>query len=403
MTVKYIHRDMEKTLLEASRQFPAIILTGPRQSGKTTLLKHIFSKTHRYVSMDDPNLRLMAVSEPSLFFKNYPAPLIIDEIQYTPQLFSTIKKMIDESGRKKGQFILTGSQNFPLMAGVSESLAGRTAVFSLLSLSFREQFFKKTIPDVNKIKESVLTGGYPEIVVNKKINRDIWFASYMQTYLERDIRQLRQVGDITDFQRFLHLIAAHNGQVLNLSTLSRDLGVAVNTVKAWVALLEAGLQIILIKPYYINKGKRIIKSPKIYFLDTGILCHLLGITSPKQVFAGYLSGQIFETAVLGEIVRFIQNEGKVPQIYWWRTSYGEEVDFLIETGGRIIPLEVKLTSQVNTGMAQSLISFSKFFHNKVEHAILVNLSSGHPLSLGDKITAIPFGRFISDMPEFINS
>lgn len=389
----YIHRKIEKVLNDAVKQFPSIIITGPRQSGKTTLLKHIFSKSHKYVSMDNPDLRLMAINDPGLFFQNYLPPIIIDEIQYVPQLFSHIKTLIDGNRQKKGQFLLTGSQSFPLMAKVSESLAGRVAVFSLLSFSFKEQFGKKIISDIDKIKNRILFGGYPEVVGNRKINRELWFASYLQTYLERDIRQLRQVGDITDFQRFLQLLAAYNGQVLNLSNLSRDLGVAVNTVKAWVSLLEAGLQIILIKPFYINKGKRIVKSPKIYFLDTGLLCYLSGITSPKQVFAGHLSGQFFETAVLGELVRNFYNQGKIPRVYWWRTSYGEEVDFVIEYGGKIIPVEVKLSANVNREMIKGLISFSKLFIDKTDKALLVDLS-GSELFLDKKIISVPFGKFI---------
>ena len=196
MDKKYINRDIEKIIKIAVRQFPAVIVTGPRQSGKTTLLKHLFHKTHKYVSMDNPDLRLMAIEEPVLFFENYPPPVIIDEVQYTPQLFSYIKILIDKNRSLKAQFLLTGSQSFPLMANVVESLAGRIAVFTLLSFSFREKFGKDITIDLNKLKNGVLRGGFPEVITNKNMNFDLWFASYFQTYLERDVRQLRQIGDL---------------------------------------------------------------------------------------------------------------------------------------------------------------------------------------------------------------
>lgn len=393
MVKGYINRDIEKTLKAAVRQFPAIIVTGPRQSGKTTLCKHLFVKSHKYVSMDNPNLQQMAIEDPGLFFENYPPPIIIDEIQYTPQLFSYIKVLIDKRRKASGQFILTGSQSFPLMARVSESLAGRIAIFNLLSFSLREQLGNDTTLDINGLKKRALFGGFPEVVTKRRMNLELWFAGYLQTYLERDVRQLRQIGDLLDFQRFLQLIAAFNGQATNLSSLARDLGVAVNTVKAWISILEASGQIISVKPFYLNKGKRIIKSPKIYFLDTGLLCYLTGSTTISQIFKGPLSGQLLETLVLGEIVRNFYNQGKIPRIFWWRTSQGEEVDFIIEDKGRILPLEVKLSSKVNKRMVNSLIAFCKLFSDKIDKAFLVNLSQDK-LMLDKKILSIPFTDFI---------
>lgn len=393
---RYLDRDIEKMLKIAARQFPSVIVTGPRQSGKTTLLKHLFSKSHRYVSMDNPDLRLMARDEPALFFENYSPPVIIDEIQYAPQLFSYIKMLIDKNRKDKGQFLLTGSPSFPLMAKVGESLAGRIAVFSLLSFSFREQFGQDMRLSIEKLKKRALIGGFPEVITNRNLNIELWFASYLQTYLERDLRQLRQIGDLTDFQRFLQLMAAFNGQIMNLSGLSRDLGITVNTAKAWISILEASGQIITIKPFYLNKGKRIIKSPKLYFLDSGLLCYLMGVTSTKQIFRGPLSGQLLETLVVGEMVRYFYNRGKPLRIFWWRTSSGEEVDFVIEDGAKIIPLEVKLTSRVNRRMAESLISFSKLFSDKIDKGFLVNLSR-EKLILDKKIISIPFVDFIYNL------
>ncbi|MFH1189307.1 MAG: ATP-binding protein [Candidatus Omnitrophota bacterium] len=396
MKMKYLDRDIEKIVKAASRRFPAVIVTGPRQSGKTTLLNHIFADSHTYVSMDNPDTRLMAINEPPLFFDNYKPPLIIDEIQYAPELLSYIKILIDKNRKKAGQFILTGSQLFPMMAKVGESLAGRIAVFTLLSFSIREQFGLPAKLSLDVLKKRVLTGGFPDVVLGNNINPELWFSGYLQTYLERDVRQLRQVGDLTDFQRFLQLAAAYNGQAINLSSISRDLGIAVNTVKAWFSILETSGQIALIKPFYLNKGKRIIKSPKLYFLDTGLLCYLAGLTSVKQIFKGPMAGQFLETAVLGEIVRSFYNKGRISRVFWYKTSDGSEVDFVVEREGKILPIEVKLSSQVNTAMAKSLFSFCKLFAGKTEKAFVVNLSPER-LSLGRDVESIPFSSFVDEL------
>lgn len=399
MAKRYAPRDIEKILKQAVKQFPSVIVTGPRQSGKTTLLKHLFSKSHNYVSLDNPDLRLMATREPDLFFQNFAPPLVIDEIQYAPQLLAYIKILIDNNRGAKGQFLLTGSQIFPLMANVGESLAGRIAVFTLLPFSFKEQFARDiagNLGSIERLKNRILAGGFPELILGQKINAELWFAGYLQTYLERDIRQLRQIGDLGDFQRFLQVLAAFNGQIVNLSGLSRDIGVAVNTIKAWVSVLEASGQIILLKPFYLNKGKRIIKSPKIYFLDTGLLCYLTGISFENQIFKGPLSGQMLETVVLEEVVKNFYNQGKIPRVFWWRTSHGEEVDFIIEDKGRIIPIEVKLSAKINSNMAKNLGSFCKLFSAKIDKAFLVSLSK-EKLVLEKKITAIPFVEFIKQL------
>jgi len=394
LALAYIPRNIENILRSSARQFPSLIITGPRQSGKTTLLKHLFSKTHSYVSMDDPASRLMATEEPCLFFQNYKPPIIIDEIQYAPKLLSHIKILIDKKRGVSGQFLLTGSQVFPLMARVSESLAGRIAVFNLLSFSLKEKFSSILPQDLELLRKTTLKGGFPEVNLKKNINLEVWFSSYLQTYLERDVRQLRQIGDLADFQRFLQLLAAFNGQTMNLSNFSRDLGVAVNTIKAWISILEASGQVITIKPFYINKGKRIIKSPKVYFLDTGLLCYLSGIVSVSQVFKGPLSGQLFETIVLGEIIRSFYNLGKIPRIFWWRTSYGEEVDFIVEERGKLIPIEVKLSAKADNKMIKGLSSFCSLFSSKIDIAYLVNLSM-EKVILGKQIMSLPFFNLVN--------
>lgn len=395
MANKYVNRTLEGLLKKAVKQFPALIVTGPRQSGKTTLLKHLFSQSHQYVSLDDPQIRVMANRDPSLFLDNFQPPLIIDEIQYAPQLLSHIKIAIDNHRSQKGLFLLTGSQNFPLMAGVGESLAGRIAVFTLLTFSMEEQLKTSKEITLPSLKTKVFKGGFPEVSLNKNIDAGLWYASYMQTYLERDIRQIRQVGDINDFQRFLQLLAAFNGQIINLSSLSRDLGIAVNTVKAWLSVMEASNQIILLKPFYINRSRRIVKNPKVYFLDTGLLCYLNGFTTSQQVFKGPGCGQLFETVVLGEIMRGFYNKGMLPTVFFWKTSYGEEVDFIVEKQGKLIPIEVKLSSHTREEMAKGLISFRKLFSDKISKSYIVNLSH-NKISLRDSIEVVPFSNFVRE-------
>ncbi|VAW15551.1 hypothetical protein MNBD_BACTEROID05-257 [hydrothermal vent metagenome] len=389
----YTKRTLESILKESSAQFPALIVTGPRQSGKTTLLKHLFGNTHNYVSLDNPDIRLIAINEPELFLENYKPPVIIDEAQYAPGLFPYLKILIDQKRSRNGQFLLTGSQSFPLMAGVSESLAGRIAVFTLLSFSLKEQIKKKLLT-YDQIRKLSLRGGYPDLAVHKNKNSRIWFNSYLQTYLERDVRQLRQIGDLNDFQRFLELLASINGCVLNKSTLANDLGVSVNTIKAWISVLEASHQIVLIKPFYKNKGKRITKSPKIYFLDTGFLCFLNGWSSKEQIFKGPLAGQFFESIVLNEILRSFYHEGELPRVYWWRTSHGEEVDFIVERDGKLLPIEVKMTSRIHKGLAKNLDSFCRLFHDDINQGILVNLSN-KKIKITDKIISMPFQYFVT--------
>lgn len=400
MKERYYKREIEDVVTESARQFPSVIVTGPRQSGKTTLLRHMFSKTHHYVSMDNPDLRVLAIRDPGLFFQNHPPPLIIDEIQYTPELFSYIKIAID-SNRSKGRFILTGSQIFPLMANVGESLAGRIAVFTLLPFSMKElPGIRDSTLNLRELQKMALTGGFPGVALNRNINRRLWFSSYFQTYLERDVRQIRQIGDLTDFQRLLQLLAANNGQVLNLSIMSRELGVAVNTVKSWVSILEASGQITILKPYYTNKPKRVIKSPKIYFLDTGLLCYLLEITSNEQVFKGPFAGQMLETMVLGELTKYYLNNGAAPRIYWWKTSEGHEVDFIVESRGRLIPIEVKMSSRINTEMVKNLAIFSGYFADKVGPKYVVNLAA-EKVNLHGSTLCLPMNDFIKEIDSII--
>jgi hypothetical protein len=230
---------------------------------------------------------------------------------------------------------------------------------------------------LDELKTIVLTGGFPEIVVDKNRDIQMWFKSYLNTYLERDIRNLRQIGNMLDFQRFLELIAYLNGQVLNLSSIARDLGVAVNTIKIWLSILETSNQIVLIKPFFRNKGKRITKSPKLYFLDTGLVCFLNGITDINQIFKGPLAGQLLETLVLTEIIKNFYNNGELARVFWWRTSNGIEIDFILQKKDKLIPIEIKLTSSLNKMLCKNLEIFFELFKEDIDKCLLINLAENN--------------------------
>ncbi len=402
MPRSYIARALEPVLRKAARQFPAVVLTGPRQSGKTTLLKHIFGDSG-YVSLEPPDVQAAAAADPRGFLDLYPPPVIFDEVQYAPGLLPYIKERIDQRRSVRGQYLLTGSQNLVLAAQVTESLAGRAALLRLLPLSRRETagqissplpWESKAAPEPAATRPlerwwSFLRGGYPELVSEPERDIALWHQSYVQTYLERDVRSLRQVGDLTSFQNFLRALAARTGQLLNLSDLARDLGIALNTAKAWLSVLEATFQVIVLRPYHTNLGKRLVKTPKVYFTDTGMLCHLAGLKDPDHARAGPLGGAIFETAVLMEVVKTLADRGEEPRVYFWRTSAGVEVDLLVETGGKLIPIEVKLSSTPLPAMAAGIQAFRENLGEQAGRGFVVH-GGDVRLPLAPSVTAIPF-------------
>ena len=402
----YIKRSLETVLKKAVSQFPAVLVSGPRQSGKTTLLRRLFGDSHRYASLELPDIRALALEDPRGFLETYPPPVIFDEAQYAPELFFYIKEKIDADRHRRGQFLLTTSQNLALTEKVAESLAGRVAVLRLLPLSRRESDEMAGFPLPWETRDSVsaeshcafaelweelLRGGYPELVTQSGIDEFLWHGGYLQTYLERDVRSLRHVGDLALYQKFLQILAARSGQLLNFTDVSRDLDISVNTVKAWLSVLEATYQVIVLQPYFSNVGKRLVKTPKVYFTDTGTLCYIAGLKDPMHAASGPMGGAIMETAVLSEIIKTLAHRGEIPKVFFWRTMSGNEVDFVVETEGMLVPVEVKLSATPRQAMARSIKAFREDIGDVAMPGYVVHPGSMR-LPLGSHAVALPFAH-----------
>lgn len=362
----WIERKIQSLLKEIFHQFPAILITGLRQTGKTSLLQRLFPKAE-YTTLDLPANQIAAQKNPMQFIESRKAPLIIDEIQYSPELFKALKIAIDTT-KMKGLFLLTGSQSFHLMQGISESLAGRCAILQLhpLSLSEIQPYF--AISDA----EIILRGGFPELYATKK-NYDVWYSSYISTYLERDVRNVLNVSDLRDFNLFMRACALRITGLLSYSDLARDIGISVNTAKKWISVLATLGAVHLVEPYFSNRTKRLIKAPKLYFADTGLCAFLCGFSSPQQLRNSPMAGYFFENFVYTEIVKHYSFTGKRCDLYHWRDTHGKEVDFLLEApGGKIIPIECKLTETPNAKDIKNIYSlFDYYGKEKIDRCYVV--------------------------------
>ena len=347
-----VERIIAEKVKYLATKYPVVTLTGTRQCGKSTLLKSAFPD-YRYVSLEDLDLRMMAQDDPRGFLQNFSSRAIIDEAQYVPQLFSYIQTVVDAEN-EAGMYILSGSHNFLLMQNISQSLAGRTAVLKLAPFSVLELKNAGLLP--NNLNDFLYTGGYPRIY-DKQILPADFYPHYIQTYIDRDIRTLRSIANLSQFVRFLKLCAARVGQLLNVSALANEAEITVPTANAWLSLLESSYVLFLLKPYHNNFNKRLVKSPKLYFYDTGLVSSLLGLNSSEQLSTHYLRGELFENMVVSEVVKKHFFAGVEPQIYFWRDSNQNEVDLLIETGGELHAIEIKSSATMKNDFFNTLESF----------------------------------------------
>jgi Predicted ATPase (AAA+ superfamily) len=337
--MRHIQRELERQILKAAKGFPAVVLTGPRRAGKTWLLRRLFPKAS-YFLLEDPDIVARLRADPQGFLDSVKTPVILDEVQNVPEVFAFVRSRIDRQPRRTGQWLLTGSQEAPLMQGASESMAGRAAVLQLYPLSVRET-----------PKVTLLRGGYPEVLARPAGAR-LWFGSYLQTYLERDVRAVTAVKDLATFRRFLALLASRHGQVLNKTDLAAPLGVSVPTITHWLGVLETTAQILIVPPFYENLGKRLIKAPKIYLSDPGLACYLLGIDTAAELAKSPFLGTLFEGFIASEIVKAQVNAGGRRELYHFRDEQGLEVDFVIPGRGGLLRLvECKAVRTVTPSMA----------------------------------------------------
>lgn len=359
----YVERLLASQLLRASKAFPALLLTGPRQCGKTTLLRHVYPRAS-YVLLEDPDIISRVRSDPRAFMEALRPPVILDEIQNAPELMNYVRARIDAAPRKKGQWLLTGSQEAPLMQGVTESMAGRAAILHLLPVSTLESS-----------KVNLIRGGYPGVLARPSA-ADIWFRSYVQTYLERDIRAVTAIRDLGTFRRFLAILASRVGNMLNRTDLAAPLGVSVPTISEWLNALEVTGQILLIPPYFENFGKRLVKTPKVYFVDSGLACHLLGIDRKSALQTSAFRGALFEGFVASEIAKQQVNRGGRVELYYFRDQQGLEVDFVVPVKSQKLALiEAKATRTPTPGMAVSLRRLSEAIKGHATTSMLVHSGS----------------------------
>lgn len=349
-----IKRKIQQTLVELASTYPVVTVTGPRQAGKTTLAKMVFPD-YKYCNLEHPQTRLLAQQDPVSFFKQYPEPLIIDEIQHVPGLLSYIQVKVDEK-RENGQYILTGSQHLNVNAAITQSLAGRTALLTLLPFSIEEA----SEATENKLsRDAWLFSGFLPRIYDQHQQPGVAYRNYLQTYVERDVRQLLNLKDLQTFEKFLHLLAGRIGQMVNLNALANDTGVSATTISNWLSVLEASYIIYRLAPFYENLGKRLIKSPKLYFVETGLAGYLLGIEDQKMVARDPLLGGLFENMIVIEALKHRLNQGMNPNLYFYRDSNGNEVDLIIKRGRELYPVEIKASMTWHKGFTKNIHRFHK--------------------------------------------
>lgn len=363
-----IKRKLVKELKSLAKQFPVISIYGPRQSGKTTLSRMAF-KNYKYINLESVSERRFVESDPKEFLRliSKEKGVILDEVQNVPELLSYIQVYVDEHDNP-GFFVLTGSQNLLLNERISQSLAGRVAILVLLPFSIGE-VKKESIFSDNYLK-MMFKGFYPRVLA-KNYSPLTWYPSYIQTYVERDVRQIRNVTDLSLFQNFLGLCAGRIGQLLNISSLSNDCGITTGTANSWLSILEASYIIFRIRPHYKNFSKRIVKSPKLYFYDTGLACSLLGIKSEDELFNHYLRGGLFESFILSEFLKYEYNRGNRPKIYFWRDNHGHEIDCIIERGQKLVPIEIKAGRTINMNFFDELKYWNEISGTKPKDNFLI--------------------------------
>jgi predicted AAA+ superfamily ATPase len=365
-----IPRQAQKTLRRLAKGFPLVCITGPRQAGKTTLAKAAFPRKP-YLSLEDPDIALLARSDPRGLLANYPRGLVLDEAQYAPELFVYLKTLID-ANPVPGKYIVTGSQQFNLLGTITESLAGRAAFLNLLPFTISELQSAALLPSAlpSDPYSLLLKGFYPPLY-DRQVTPHDWYTAYITSYLERDIRSVINVKDLGAFQVFLKMCAARNGTLLNLSALALDCGISHNTAKSWVSILETSGVVFLLRPYYRNFGKRLVKSPKLYFTDSGLVCRILGINSRKNLFVHPDRGSLFESFIVSDILKARFNRGVSPDLYFWRDKSGVEVDLIIEEGSRLKSIEIKSAATFQPDFTAGLLRWRQWSGTAPEDCFVI--------------------------------
>jgi uncharacterized protein len=385
----WIPRDIEPRLLRSSRTRPVVVLTGARQTGKTSTFRRLFPG-HEFVSLDLPTEAEQAEKEPQTFLQRHPAPVIIDEVQYAPGLFRYLKVAVDAARRQNGRFLLTGSQKFTLMRSVSESLAGRADIAELETLSLAE--IRGALPKTS-VESAIVRGGFPELQADSDIDHVAFYNSYLATYLERDVRSLASVGSLRDFERFLRACALRSANLLNKADLARDVGISPTTANHWLSVLEASGQVVLLEPWFSNRTKSIVKSPKLYLADSGLLCALLNIRSEAELRQAPAAGAVWETFVFAQLRARERRSGRVQSVFFWRDRT-REVDFVVDVAGRLQIFEAKWAEvpaagdAVNLEFVRSVVGKAKI----AAAAIVCRAANSYPLAQG--VRALPVTELI---------